>query len=161
MTAKEYLSQVGILSARLDVIDKAIKLLREEIESMTDAGVSSPWPDGLPHGTGASDPTASKAIRHADRLNEKREELRKQLIDYEYEQIARRSELWAKRIEIIETLGKLREPTLHKILTMRYIDGESFEAIAVEVGYSWRHVIRLHGIALLRVQKILENSEKN
>lgn len=158
MYAKEYLLQIRSLDARLKIIDNTIKKLRAEIESL-DISVKSSWPDGQPHGTILTDPTGSKATQLADKVDIRREELRKRLLDYEYEQIRVRSALWSKQIEIIDTLSKVTDPTLYKILSYRYVDGQSFEWIAVEINYTWRHTINLHGRALEELQRILD-SEK-
>ena len=158
MYAKEYLLQIRSLDARLKIIDNTIKKLRTEIESL-DISVKSSWPDGQPHGTILTDPTGSKATQLADKVDIRREELRKRLLDYEYEQIRVRSALWSKQIEIIDTLSKVKDPTLYKILSYRYVDGQSFEWIAVEINYTWRHTINLHGRALEELQRILD-SEK-
>lgn len=40
------------------------------------------------------------------------------------------------------------------ILYKRYFNNESFENIAVECGYSWRHIHRLHGEALKNFDKL-------
>lgn len=158
MYAKEYLLQIRSLDARLKIIDNTIKKLRAEIESL-DISVKSSWPDGQPHGTILTDPTGSKATQLADKVDIRREELRKKLLDYEYDQIKARSQLWSKQIEIIDTLSKVTDPTLYKILSYRYVDGQSFEWIAVEINYTWRHTINLHGRALEELQRILD-SEK-
>ena len=44
------------------------------------------------------------------------------------------------------------------ILYKRYFNNESFENIAVECGYSWRHIHRLHGEALKNFDKIYKMS---
>lgn len=36
----------------------------------------------------------------------------------------------------------------YEILTRRYLLGQTWEKIAVEMGYSYRHVTKLHGYAL-------------
>ena len=40
------------------------------------------------------------------------------------------------------------------ILYKRYFNNESFENIAVECGYSWRHIHRLHSEALKNFDKL-------
>ena len=44
------------------------------------------------------------------------------------------------------------------ILYKRYFNNESCENIAVECGYSWRHIHRLHGEALKNFDKIYKMS---
>ena len=69
--------------------------------------------------------------------------------------------LWSKRMEIINSIDKLmatdddKAKTYHRLLMMRYVDGASWEQIAVEIGYTWRHTIRLHGEALKRMEVII------
>lgn len=60
----------------------------------------------------------------------------------------------AKRLEVIQQVPDSR---VRVLLTMRYVDGATFERIAVETHYSWRQVHRLHGRALEMVRDVLDN----
>lgn len=155
MDAKEYLMQVRRLNARLKVINSTIERLRDDINSLSDVSIKSTWPDGQPHGTKITDPTGTSALRILDATEEKRQQLREELLRYEYEQISAHSLLWQKQIEILDKLSRISDPVLFKILNYRYIEGKSFEWIAVEINYTWRHTINLHGKALEEMQKIL------
>jgi len=161
MKAKEYLLQYGRIQSRLRLIDSNIDKLRRDLRNLDDISVSSPWPDGQPHGTKTSDPTGSKAVKLADSINVKRDQLRKELEDYEYQQIMERSKLWSKGIEITEKLGEImlcddiNAKTYHDILQMRYIQNALWEEIAIAIGYTFRHTIRLHGEALKKMEDIL------
>lgn len=158
LDAKEYLMQVRRLDARLKVIDSTIERLRADISSLTDISLKSTWPDGQPHGTKITDPTSSSAIKIAEATEEKRQKLRKELLDYEFQQISARSILWQKQMEILDKLSLIPDPILFKILNFRYIEGKSFEWIAVEIGYTWRHTINLHGKALAEMQRVLNEN---
>lgn len=57
--------------------------------------------------------------------------------------------------EIIGTIDKITDGTLHTLLYERYINAKTFEQIAVSMSYSWRQTIRLHGTALNSVRSIL------
>jgi len=161
MTAKEYLQQYKIKQSRLRAIENMIRELREELTSLGAGSLRSAWPDGQPHGTGTTDPTGSQAIKAAEALSEeRREKLRSQLIDMMMREYKARAELWRQRCEIEETLGAVRNPTHHDILHMHYMEGRTFEWIAVEIGYSFRHTIRLHGEALKAIDRIRERKEK-
>lgn len=100
-------------------------------------------------------------MKLADSYNAKRIKLKDELLQLEYEQLITRSKLWSARMEVCETIEKImatKDPmakTYYRILTMRYVEGESWEQIAVDIGYTWRHTIRLHGEALKRMEKIL------
>lgn len=162
MTAKEYLIQYRVIQARLRAIESMLRDLREELTGLGAGSIRSPWPDGQPHGTGTTDPTGSDAIRVADAMTEeRREQLREQLADLEVREYKARSELWQQRVQIEETIGAVSNPTYNEILHRRYIEGQTFELIAVEMNYSWRHTIRLHGEALLEVEGKIKGEKGN
>ena len=73
--------------------------------------------------------------KYAERVNAKWDEL-----------IAMREEAKAQ-IEQIED-GRCRE-----VLMRRYLQGDSWEYIAVGMGYSFRQVLRIHGAALVEFTK--------
>ena len=161
MNAKEYLWQVGIIDARLKIIDVNIQKIQRDLMSIGDISVSSKWPDGQPRGTKTTDPTGNKAIKLADATNEKRDELIRELRELEYRQIITRSHLWSVRMDVIDTIEKIYDPaepitkTYYKLLILRYIDNKTWEQIAVELGYPFRHTTRLHGIALKKLERII------
>ena len=53
-----------------------------------------------------------------------------------------------------ENIERMENDVEKVILYKRYFNNESFENIAVECGYSWRHIHRLHGEALKNFDKI-------
>jgi hypothetical protein len=53
-------------------------------------------------------------------------------------------------------LAQLENPQHYKVLHRHYILFESFEQIAVDMGYSYRNVCYLHGRALQVFQKVLD-----
>lgn len=109
------------------------KELEEEIcQLRLDTMVPSLIQDGMPHGSGGGDLSG-----YAARVDGLLEELR-ELVG---EKLDIRREISRK----IEEMGNETEGTL---LRYRYIMGLSFEEIAVKMGYTYRHVTRLHGMAL-------------
>ena len=50
--------------------------------------------------------------------------------------------------DIEKSIHTVEDDTLRVLLRYRYINGLTWEAIAVRMHYSWRQIIRLHGIAL-------------
>ena len=44
----------------------------------------------------------------------------------------------------------------HTLLYQRYINGKTFEQISVDMHYSWRQIVRLHGQALQYAQHVIE-----
>lgn len=134
MTAKEYLRQYKLMTARIRNREHDLAELREERESI------SINLDGMPHGTSLSDKTARLAA---------------QLADAEEEIIELRSEAWSIRMEIVRTLNGIQTPEYNTLLYLRYIEGKTWEQIAVEMHYTFRHTTRLHGDALREVDAIL------
>lgn len=140
MKAKDYLMQCRQIEQQILQIDAEIQQLRDE-----QILLRSPWPDGQPHGTGKSDPVGNQAAKIADQIQK-----------LEIKQLKKRGELWLKRSEIIETIGMVEDEALNRLLWLRYVQGVSFEEVAVDMHYSYRHVTRKHGEALLQVEKVLK-----
>jgi hypothetical protein len=122
------------MTARIRNREHDLAELREERESI------SINLDGMPHGTSLSDKTARLAA---------------QLADAEEEIIELRSEAWSIRMEIVRTLNRIQTPEYNTLLYLRYIEGKTWEQIAVEMHYTFRHTTRLHGDALREVDAIL------
>ena len=55
------------------------------------------------------------------------------------------------RREIRNVIAALEDDTLQALMLYRYIDGMTFEEIAVKMNYSYVHVCRLHGQALSKI----------
>jgi DNA-directed RNA polymerase specialized sigma subunit len=60
-----------------------------------------------------------------------------------------------KRAEIESVIEKIDDTILRTLLRYRYINGYNFERVAVEMNYSWRHMLRLHSTALNKVKQLL------
>lgn len=52
------------------------------------------------------------------------------------------------RNDITAAIESVPDGTLRLLLELRYIDGMTFEQIAVQMHYAFRHITRLHGQAL-------------
>lgn len=144
MTAKEYLSQIRTLETRIKSIDNEIEALRDEVGSLR-----SPWPDGQPHGSGVTNPVEAEAVKLADRLQQ-----------LETEQIKTRGRLWIQRMRIIDDIGRIQDNTAVALLTAKYVNGDTFEQIAVDIGYSYRQVLRKHGEALEKFRAVMGDEIK-
>jgi RNA polymerase sigma factor (sigma-70 family) len=118
-------------------LEKEILLLEEEIEKLQTSLLAPPKPDGLPKSNYAVDRTANIIAKIVD-LKTKLNESLEQLIFI--------------RCEIEDAITKL--PADQRLLMrLRYIDGEKWEAIAVEMNYSWKQVHRIHSRALQGIAK--------
>ncbi|WP_434310365.1 sigma factor-like helix-turn-helix DNA-binding protein [Hominifimenecus sp. rT4P-3] len=88
--------------------------------------------DGMPHGTNIRD--LSDYAAQVDKIE-------REIIASKYERIY----ACQKVQRCIEAVEDEREKDL---LTYRYLEGKSWEQIAMEMGYTSRHILRLHGRAL-------------
>ncbi|WP_394266180.1 hypothetical protein, partial [Anaerotignum sp.] len=88
--------------------------------------------DGLPHGSGTSD-LSGYAARLDELMRELEAEKEMQMVTYH--------EIWNQ-------VKKIPNATEQEVLTRRYLIGQSWEKIAVEMHYSYRQIIRIHGAAL-------------
>ena len=73
------------------------------------------------------------------------------LVAYENLIDAKVDELYAVKQEILVAIDRVQDSTLRALLLERYINGKKWEQIAVDLNYSWRQIIRLHGQALQKV----------
>lgn len=112
---------------------KRAKRIQEEIEELRSSKTSPVGlGDGMPHGSGTSD-LSGYAARLDELLRELAAEQEMQMIVYR---------------EIRQQIGMVSDATEQEILSRRYLLGQSWEKIAVEMKYSYRHVTKLHGYAL-------------
>lgn len=64
------------------------------------------------------------------------------------------------RQEASKLLAKITNPAQYKVLHKHYVLYESFENIAVEMKYSYRHICNIHGRALQAFEKVLEEHKR-
>lgn len=123
---KQYLRRYQTAKRRVGMIQEEIEELRSSKTSPVGLG------DGMPHGSGTSDLSG-----YAARLDELLRELE---AEKEMQMVTCR--------EIRQQIGMVPDPTEQEILSRRYLIGQSWEKIAVEMGYSYRNITRVHGYAL-------------
>lgn len=56
------------------------------------------------------------------------------------------------RTEILHATRSVKNSTLATLLIEYYVNGKTWEQVAVDMGYSWRHIQRLHGLALKKIE---------
>lgn len=141
MNAKEYLMKVRLLDKKIKNLEEEIRDLRSEIIT-----VRSSWPNGQPHGTGVSNPVESAVTKLIDELQ-----------SIESQHLALQSQMWSERNEVIKTIGKVSHAEYNRLLYLRYVQGEMWEQIAVDMGYTYQWVAGpLHSNALQEVDEILK-----
>jgi DNA-directed RNA polymerase specialized sigma subunit len=64
--------------------------------------------------------------------------------------------LEATEREVVKTINGVQDGTLSTLLYERYINGKTWEQIAVLMNYTYRRVTQLHGKALNAVKDFLE-----
>lgn len=127
MTAKEYLQQYGHAIKRTHAISDHLAELRSVCEQLrTEDGKRV---------------ALDKAVA--------------ELVDAQEKTAAEITQLCRLETEIACTIDRLPEP-YRTLLFERYINGKTFEQIAVFLNYSYRQVTRIHGNALNLVKDDLE-----
>lgn len=140
MTAKEYLTQV----VRADrMIDNKLHEI-QELRRMSVTITSVLKDDVVSGGGGSGDKVGVMVSKIIDMENELDREIDK-LVDL-------------KR-EVMSVIDQL-ETTKCEILYKRYLQNKTWEKIAVETGYSYVWVCKLHGRALQDVERILDGDCK-
>ncbi len=64
--------------------------------------------------------------------------------------------LEATEREVTLVINAVKDDTQRAILYERYINGKTFERIAVGLSYCWRQTIRLHGMALMAAGEVMQ-----
>lgn len=123
---KQYLRRYQEAKKRAKRIQEEIDALRSSETSPVGLG------DGLPHGSGTSD-LSGYAARWDELVRELEAEKEMQMVTYR---------------EIRQQIGTVSDATEQEILSRRYLLGQSWEKIAVEMNYGYRHVLKIHGRAL-------------
>jgi len=129
MTAKEYLSQVGILNARIDRKQKQLDDIKCRI---TATGGTDYAEDRVKHSL-PSDPVADRIIKYVDLENE----INRQIDEY----IDLRNKITAE-------INGLEDKRYISILGMRYLEDKTLGDISMELHYTYQYTCELHGQAL-------------
>lgn len=133
MTAKEYLWRVRDAARELKRLEQEYEQARDDILNLKAISYDTDKITGGKH-CDLSDAIA-KLEGYAQRISEK----------------------WDELIKMRETAKKLidtlKDGRYREVLTLRYLDGQSWEQVAVTMGYDYYHVHKLHGRALKIFQK--------
>lgn len=131
MTAKQWLNRARRIDREIRALEEVISSTRKRLESVTQSY----------SGDGAQ---SSKDPHKFDRLVEL-ESLVNEKID---EQIQIKT-------EILEAISQIRDRRQRIVLTEYYLNMKTWEQVAVEINYSWRQVMNIHGRALQEMQRII------
>lgn len=125
-----YLSRYRRLNQRID------RLLEEQSRWREKAMRITPVLSPVPGGGGSGSPIE----RPMDKVLEIDVEINREI-----------DELQIVRQEIRAALNQLEDENLKLLMEYRYIDGLTWEQIAVKMNYCWRQVCRKHGQALTQI----------
>ena len=140
MTAKDYLSRYIAAGGEIEALLEEVQRLRSLAEKAT---MSFENDGGAP------------GSRKTDKIPEAVEKI----MEIEREIGIRVSDLALLRIDIYNTICRVPDSKLRVILLKRYIGGESFERIAYDMGYTYKHVTHnLHTAALEEAEKIIKDA---
>ena len=127
-------------------IDKAINSIRREKEKALAAAVNSvAGTNGQTVQVTRRNTSEDKFIKYAS-YSEQLEQYEKDLIDI--------------KSEIAAAIQKVKNPTLYTVLFQRYVEFKRWEEIALDMNYSYVHVVHnLHPKALAVISKIVTISK--
>lgn len=133
MTTKEYLNQISRLNRMIN--NKLV-----EIQQLRDLalGISSISTGERVQSTPDFDKIGSKMAK-IDELEKNLDETIDKYVDL--------------KNRIIGQIESMEDEITYNILFSRYIEKKQFELIAIEMEYSWRQIIRLHGKALKQFEE--------
>lgn len=80
------------------------------------------------------------------------------IVDFEHEADIMIDELVTLKIDMEHQISLISDFRYRKILERRYLFFESFKAIASLLGYSEKHIYRLHSEAINALEKILRTN---
>jgi DNA-directed RNA polymerase specialized sigma24 family protein len=135
MNAKQYLRRVKRLNDLIKAKFKQIRVLRDiSVQITTDL---------------------SKDKIQTPNSNDKISQLVAKIVDLEKELTSDINRLINLQREVTNKINSLDDPEYRLILTMRYLNFETWEQIAVDLGcsYQWAHV--LHARALREFEKVM------
>lgn len=152
MKAKEYLRKIQIVDSIISAKMKEVDKLSTKVESLLTiaAGVQAIRYDK----DKVQSSTSNKIEDNMIRVSEATEELNRSIRELEnsinqYKRIRRRITTQ------IELMGAGEGNILYsEVLYRRYVLYMSFEQIAVDMGYSYQHILRIHGLALKKFQEM-------
>ena len=132
-TAKQYLNRVRRIDKEIAALLRLVQSTRESLESITQNYNS----DGA---------QSTKNPHKFDRLVEL-----ESLVD------AKIDEQIAMKAETLETIMKLQDRRQRMVLMGYFIEMKTWEQVAVDLNYSYQHVMRLYGYALKEVERCLNS----
>ena len=139
ITTKEYLRQTFKLDAQINSLIQEIETMEAKATKVT----TLLNPDRVEKSTGV--------------CTNSQESLVVKMVDYKNLVNKKVDELIDLKINILAAIGKIDNPDQRMVLMLRYVNLKYFEQIAVDMNYSYRTVLRIHGSALQSFEKLAPN----
>lgn len=133
MTAKEYLQQVKIRDARIQNLQRDKETLRQMMFSFGGAG------DGERVQSSRDNDKFGTLYGRIDEKERQITDAIDELVDF--------------KLKVSKEINDLEDERYIIVLYKRYIQFDSWERIAVDMGYNMRYVQQLHGQALIEFKK--------
>ena len=133
MKAKDYMMQIRRMDDRIKALELSSKSALDRATNTTTAY------DKLPIDRSHVNP----------RLEENYAELMER-IRWE------KAELMRVQEDVTATISKIKRNEYATLLLNYYVLGWTFEQCAVQMHFSYRHIVRIHGEALMEVQRIID-----
>lgn len=131
MTAKQYLNRARRIDSEINTLLELVQTTRESMESITQN----------------YDRDGSQSSKNPHKFD--------RLVELESQVDQKIDELIALKAEILATISKLADNRQRIALTKYYLEMKTWEQIAVDMNYSWRQIMNIHGNALIEIQKII------
>ena len=131
MTAKQYLNRARRIDSEINTLLELVQSTRESLEMIT----QNYNQDG------------SQGTKNPHKFD--------RLVELESQVDEKVDELVALKGEILGTILKLNDNRQRIALTKYYLEMKTWEQIAVDMNYSWRQIMYIHGNALQEVQKLI------
>ena len=135
MTAKEELKQIKKLDTQIRIKELEIRDIENRMTGCAGITYEEKVQSGSPN-------EKSPQEKWYPLLDKYQKQLSQQVMD-----------LMEYKKEIMETIDKLTDPNHIAVLYKRYFEFKQWEEIAVDMHYSYRGVLKLHGRALQEYEK--------
>jgi len=142
MKVKEYLSQAIWLDQRINSKLEQLEILRALAMRVT-TNLTEQKVSGGNNVKSSMEKTVTKIIDLEKEINED--------ID----------RLVSLKADIMETISKINDPICQLLLEMRYINGKTWDEVAMDLGFDRRWVLRLHGGALKEIEEKMKYATKS
>ena len=152
----DILNQVNEVEKEREKLERKIDNVRYEIEDIHRIEIKTRWPDGLPCGSGTTDPTGELVTSIlSGKKGKKYDRLRGKLVDLQIKWYKATETLWNKRMEVCQIISNTPDAKGIKVLRYRYIDGLNWQETADLMGMSANGIRHIHKGAIAALSETI------